>query len=169
MASIKKVYRGMQNGAETINDDLEAINSELTSGGNVVHKTGDESVGGKKTFTDDSQFNNLKVTGNLELPSAKLTVKTGSGLVLSLTKRGDLAYVKFSGEVSNVTPGTMIPGTWVDNPFHPVETQQLIGHFASRDTSFHIDLKPDGSLIWWGAAISTAPLTARGNATYLLN
>ncbi|WP_282674210.1 hypothetical protein [Lactococcus cremoris] len=32
MASIKKVYRGMQNGAETINDNLEAINSELTKG-----------------------------------------------------------------------------------------------------------------------------------------
>lgn len=43
MASINIVYRGMQNGAETINDNLKAINSELTSGGNVVHKTGDES------------------------------------------------------------------------------------------------------------------------------
>ncbi|MCT3105662.1 hypothetical protein EFO13_05240, partial [Lactococcus lactis] len=45
----------------------------------------------------------------------------------------------------------------------------LIGHFAGRDTSFHIDLKPDGSMIWWGAAIGTAPLTARGTSTYLLN
>ncbi|MCT3113976.1 hypothetical protein EFO20_10005 [Lactococcus lactis] len=169
MANIKKVYRGMQNGAETINDNLEAMNLELTSGGNVVHKAGDESIAGKKNFTDDTKMKSLEVTDSLKLPKANLTVTTGSGLVLILTKRGDSAYVKFSGEVSNVTPGTMIPGTWVDNPFHPVETQQLIGHFASRDTSFHIDLKPDGSLIWWGAAISTAPLTARGNATYLLN
>ena len=55
MASIKKVYRGMQNGAETINDDLEAINSELTSGGNIVHKTGNESIAGNKTFTEDTR------------------------------------------------------------------------------------------------------------------
>ncbi|MDH8064502.1 hypothetical protein P1A13_12685, partial [Lactococcus lactis subsp. lactis] len=56
MANIKKIYRGMQNGAETINDDLEAINSELTSGGNVVHKTGDETIAGNKTFTGPVKF-----------------------------------------------------------------------------------------------------------------
>ncbi|MDA2886025.1 hypothetical protein ACYT4K_00080 [Lactococcus lactis] len=111
----------------------------------------------------------LEVSGKLELPTADLTVTTKSGLILILTKRGDFAEVSFSGEVSNVTPGKMIPGTWVDNPFHPTTTKQLIGHFASRDTSFHIDLKPDGSMIWWGAAIGTAPLTARGTSTYLLN
>ncbi|MGO2116732.1 MAG: hypothetical protein ACTH21_08890 [Lactococcus lactis] len=111
----------------------------------------------------------LEVSGKLELPTATLTVTTKSGLVLILNKRGDFAEVSFSGEVSNVTPGKMIPGTWVDNPFHPTTTKQLIGHFAGRDTSFHIDLKPDGSMIWWGAAIGTASLTARGTSTYLLN
>lgn len=135
----------------------------------AVHNTGDEDIAGKKNFTDDMKTKNLEVTGNLELPTADLTVTTKSGLILILTKRGDSAEVSFSGEVSNVTPGKMIPGTWVDNPFHPTTTKQLMGHFAGRDTSFHIDLKPDGSMIWWGAAIGTAPLTARGTSTYLLN
>ena len=65
MASIKKVHRGMQNGAETINDDLEAINSELTSGGNIVHKTGNESIAGKKTFTDDVEVNGRNTSNQI--------------------------------------------------------------------------------------------------------
>ena len=169
MASINKVYRGMQNGAETINNNLEAMNLELTSGGNVVHKTGDESIAGKKSFTDDTKTKNLEVTGSLKLPSSKATVKTKEGLVLNLSKKGDVTFCSFGGEVANVTSGKVLTGPWVDNPFRPVETQNLIGHFAGRDTSFHIDLKSDGSMIWWGETIGAAPLTARGIVVYLLN
>ncbi len=169
MANIKKVYRGMQNGAETINDNLEAMNLELTSGGNVVHKAGDESIAGKKSFTDDTRTKNLEVTGSLKLPSSKATVTTKEGLELNLSRKGDVIFCSFGGEVANATSGKVLTGPWVDDPFRPTETQQLIGHFSGRDTSFHIDLKSDGSMIWWGATIGTAPLTARGNTTYLLN
>ncbi|MEI3624742.1 hypothetical protein TolaII67_05845 [Lactococcus lactis subsp. lactis] len=157
------------NQASNLQNQIDNLGSEKANDDEVVHNTGDEDIAGKKNFTDDMKTQNLEVSGKLELPTATLTVTTKSGLVLILNKLGDLAEVSFSGEVSNVTPGKMIPGTWVDNPFHPTTTKQLIGHFAGRDTSFHIDLKPDGSMIWWGAAIGTAPLTARGTSTYLLN
>lgn len=158
-----------EDAAGNLQNEINNLTSIKADNEKVVHNTGDEDIAGKKNFTDDMKTKNLEVSGKLELPTATLTVTTKSGLVLILNKLGDLAEVSFSGEVSNVTPGKMIPGTWVDNPFHPTTTKQLIGHFAGRDTSFHIDLKPDGSMIWWGAAIGTASLTARGTSTYLLN
>lgn len=99
MAELIKVYRGMQNGAETINNNLEAINAELASGGNVVHKTGDESIGGKKTFTDDMTVKNISASGSLtskivstkiESPAIKHTfVRTGNMVTLTTeTKTG---------------------------------------------------------------------------------
>ena len=47
MAELTKITRGMQNGAETINDNLNKLNNS------TVHKTGDETIAGKKTFSGD--------------------------------------------------------------------------------------------------------------------
>ncbi|ABG21609.1 tail protein (endogenous virus) [Lactococcus phage KSY1] len=101
MANIKKIYRGMQNGAETINENLEAINAELISGGNVVHKTGDESVGGKKTFTDDMTVKNISASGSLtskivstkmDSPAIKHTfIRTGNTVTLTTETKSGIA------------------------------------------------------------------------------
>lgn len=47
MAELTKITRGMQNGAETINDNLNKLNNS------TVQKTGDETIAGKKTFSGD--------------------------------------------------------------------------------------------------------------------
>lgn len=85
MANIKKVYRGMQNGAETINDNLEAMNSELTSGGNVVHKTGDESIAGNKTFTGEIKQKN----------DVNWTFIPGSANRAEYMRRGDTVTIRW--------------------------------------------------------------------------
>jgi hypothetical protein len=85
MASINKVYRGMQNGAETINNNLEAINSELTSGGNVVHKTGDESIAGNKTFTGEIKQKN----------DVNWTFIPGSANRAEYMRRGDTVTIRW--------------------------------------------------------------------------
>ena len=59
-------------------------------------------------------------------------------------------------------------GTWVDRPFRPATVQSLVGHFAGRDTSFHIDINPDGSITWWGANIDSNAHTTRGNGSYFI-
>nr|5E7T_G Chain G, Major structural protein 1 [Lactococcus phage Tuc2009] len=46
-AELTKITRGMQNGAETINDNLNKLNTI------TVQKTGDETIAGKKTFSGD--------------------------------------------------------------------------------------------------------------------
>jgi len=101
MAELTKIYKGIDNGAEITNDNFGKINAELTSGGNVVHKTGDESVGGKKTFTDDMTVKNISASGSLtskivstkmESPAIKHTfVRTGNMVTLTTETKSGIA------------------------------------------------------------------------------
>lgn len=170
MASIKKVYRGMQNGAETINDDLEAINSELTSGGNVVHKTGDESVAGNKTFTSEMATADLKVNGRF-LTTKSDSFYVGCGLTLSLTKKGNIVEVRFSGTMTSAGSGKPMGGSgavWVSPDYRPSSAASVIGHFSGTSNSFQIDIGADGEVVWWGETTSGGE-TPRGTAFYYLN
>ena len=66
--STREYYRSFANNAWQ-EWQLAAIDSE------VVHLTGDETIEGKKTFTEDLKANSLEVTG--DLPKGNLTAKTG--------------------------------------------------------------------------------------------
>ncbi|QGT53083.1 receptor binding tail protein [Lactococcus phage CHPC781] len=59
-------------------------------------------------------------------------------------------------------------GAWVDFPFQPTVSQSIIGHFAGRGTSFHIDIHPNGSITWWGESIGDTPIATRGNGSYFI-
>ena len=98
-----------------------------------------------------------------------MTVEAGNGLQLHLTKKNnDLVIVRFFGSVANIKTGWNMSGTWVDRPFRPATVQSLVGHFAGRDTSFHIDINPDGSITWWGASIGNTAIATRGNGSYFI-
>ena len=58
--------------------------------------------------------------------------------------------------------------TWVDEPFRPAVAQSLIGHLVGRNSIFHIDINPDGSITWWGEDIGRDSFSARGNASYFI-
>ena len=113
--------------------------------------------------------NNISLKGSIDVPTEMSTVKTGNGLLLQLTKKNDdLVIVRLSGSVSNTKTGIKMSGPWVDREFRPAVAQSIVGHFAGRDTSFHIDIDPDGSITWWGANIDKTPLTPRGNGCYFI-
>ena len=113
--------------------------------------------------------NNISLKGSIDVPTEMSTVKTGNGLLLQLTKKNDdLVIVRLSGSVSNTKNGIKMSGPWVDREFRPAVVQSIVGHFAGRDTSFHIDIDPDGSITWWGANIDKTPLTPRGNGCYFI-
>ena len=113
--------------------------------------------------------NNISLKGSIDVPTEMSTVKTGNGLLLQLTKKNDdLVIVRLSGSVSNTKNGTKMSGPWVDREFRPAVVQSIVGHFAGRDTSFHIDIDPDGSITWWGANIDKTPLATRGNGCYFI-
>lgn len=119
--------------------------------------------------SNNISVNDISLKGSINVPTQMLTVQTGNGLQLQLTKKNnDLVIVRFLGSVANIENGKMMSGTWVDVPFRPAVIQSLIGHFAGRDTSFHIDINPNGSITWWGASIGANPLTPRGNGSYFI-
>ena len=97
------------------------------------------------------------------------TVQTAPGLQLQLTKKNDdLVIVRFLGSVANIKKGQTMSRTWVDKPFRPAVVQSLIGHLVGRNSIFHIDINPDGSITWWGENIGSNPLSSRGNASYFI-
>ena len=113
--------------------------------------------------------NYMTVSGSINVPVQTLTVEAGNGLQLQLTKKNDdLVIVRVFGSVANIKTGWKMSGTWVDKPFRPAVVQSLVGHFAGRDTSFHIDINPDGSITWWGASIGNTPIATRGNGSYFI-
>ena len=124
-----------------------------------------------QTSTLDSiSANDMTVSGSINVPVQTLTVEAGNGLQLQLTKKNnDLVIVRFFGSVSNIQKGWNMSGMWVDRPFRPATVQSIIGHFAGRDTSFHIDINPDGSITWWGVSIGNTPIATRGNGSYFIN
>ena len=112
--------------------------------------------------------NDISLTGSLNVPTQKLTVQTTNGLILQFTKKNDLVIVEFAGEVTLTATGLMMGGTWVAGPYCPSVTQSLVGHLAGSGDSFHVDINPDGSIIWWGPYVGHNPVTPRGNASYFI-
>ena len=121
------------------------------------------------SILDSISANDMTVSGSINVPVQTLTVEAGNGLQLQLTKKNnDLVIVRFFGSVANIKTGWNMSGTWVDRPFRPATVQSLVGHFAGRDTSFHIDINPDGSITWWGASIGNTAIATRGNGSYFI-
>ena len=118
---------------------------------------------------DSISANDMTVSGSINVPVRTLTQQVGNGLELQLTKKNnDLVIVRFFGSVSNIQTGRKMSGSWVDREFRPAVVQSIVGHFAGRDTSFHIDIDPDGSITWWGANIDKTPIATRGNGCYFI-
>ena len=121
------------------------------------------------SILDSISVNDISLKGSIHVPVQTLTVEAGNGLQLQLTKKNnDLVIVRFFGSVANTKTGWNMSGTWVDRPFRPAIVQSIVGHFAGRDTSFHIDINPDGSITWWGASIGNTPIATRGNGSYFI-
>ena len=118
---------------------------------------------------DSISANDMTVSGSINVPVRTLTQQVGNGLELQLTKKNnDLVIVRFFGSVSNIQTGRKMSGSWVDREFRPAVVQSIVGHFAGRDTSFHIDINPDGSITWWGGSIGDTHIATRGNGCYFI-
>lgn len=70
MAELTKIIRGMQNGAESINTNFNALNEEIKQTSDAsVQLTGDQTIAGKKSFTSDASFKNAQFTGTVKQAS----------------------------------------------------------------------------------------------------
>lgn len=102
MAELTKIIRGMQNGAESINTNFNALNDEIKQTSDAsVQLTGDQTIAGKKTFTDDMTVKNISASGSLtskivstkmESPAIKHTfVRTGNMVTLTTETKSGIA------------------------------------------------------------------------------
>ena len=157
---MEKIYRGMASGAETIDNNFKEIDFQLSSNGNVVHKTGDESIAGKKTFTGD-----VEVKGILTLPTKSWSGELGGGITLSLRKKGTTVEYSIGGEISsNILENSNLVKLSVPSEFCPKNRQSLVGHIAGGWNSFHIDVTQSGVCQWFGPTTNMG--SPRGTGTY---
>ncbi|NEX52786.1 hypothetical protein GTP07_07070 [Lactococcus lactis] len=148
-----------------------ANEKNLESGGNVVHKTDDESIAGNKTFTGDTSVKNLNITGSIKTTTT-VNFNVGNGMSIRLTKKGNFVEARFYGTMTTVEKGAEMGGigsSWISSDFRPEVTVSLVGHLASGTESFHIDIEPTGRVVWWGPAVSGTGGAPRGTAFYFLN
>lgn len=84
-----------------INNNFTNINNELR---NAVHKTGNETIHGTKTFTDP-----IVVSSGVVVSTTPWIVQTaygGTGKNLSLSEAGEILYFSAPGVISTLSAGT---------------------------------------------------------------
>lgn len=148
------------NQASNLQNQIDNLGNEKANDHEVVHKTGDESIAGKKTFTG-----NVEVNGSLTLPTKSWSGQLGGGITLSLRKKGTTVEYSIGGEISSsILVNSNLVNLSVPNEFRPRNRCSLVGHMAGRWDSFHIDISSSGVCQWFGPTVSSG--TPRGTGTY---
>ncbi|HAV94160.1 MAG TPA: hypothetical protein DCW64_00135 [Lactococcus lactis] len=159
------------NQAANLQNQIDNLGNEKANDDEVVHKTGDEDIAGKKNFTEDTTVKNLNITGSIKTTTTA-NVNVGNGMSIRLTKKGNFVEVRFYGTMTTVKSGNEMRGSgssWISPDFRPEVTASLVGHFASSTDSFHIDIEPTGRVVWWGPEVTGTVGAPRGTAFYFLN
>ncbi|ANS02438.1 head protein [Lactococcus phage 50101] len=148
------------NQASNLQNQIDNLGSEKANDHEVVHKTGDESIAGKKTFTG-----NVEVNGSLILPTKSWSGELGGGITLSLRKKGTTVEYSIGGEISsNILANSNLVNLSVPNEFRPRNRCSLVGHMAGGWNAFHIDIPSSGVCQWFGPTVNRG--TPRGTGTY---
>ena len=148
------------NQASNLQNQIDNLGNEKANDHEVVHKTGDESIAGKKTFTG-----NVEVNGSLILPTKSWSGELGGGIILRLRKKGTTVEYSIGGEISSsILANSNLVNLSVPNEFCPRNRYSLVGHMAGRWDSFHIDITSSGACQWFGPATNSG--TPRGTGTY---
>ena len=134
------------NGDMTINGDVVATKKDLEDIGNVdtdvVHKTGDEEIGGKKTFTELLNAPGISTGERLELIGDGVDIRSGSPIYLTsqngvyvndkeVATKEDIENIEIpeSGGITEETDPT-VPD-WAKQPEKPTYTADEVGALPS--------------------------------------
>ncbi len=84
------------NQASNLQNQIDNLGNEKANDHEVVHKTGDEDIAGKKNFTDDSKMKNLELTGALKIANdVNWTIVPGSSNRAEYMRRGDTVTIRW--------------------------------------------------------------------------
>lgn len=144
-------------GGENYAWDGEAWDALGSSDANIVHKTGDESIGGKKTFT-----NNPQIANDYPILEIKTTKEGGEVKDIRFLAETDvtLGCLRVS-KLGTLTLGAKVQGSengWVDGANFVLQNDGVFYCRASNggDTKKDFVGKADGTLTWNGQAIQTS-------------
>lgn len=105
------------------------------------------------------------VANDEEIKTESVTMSIGNGVSASFQRKGEIVNIRWSGSLSSINSGTAFANK-APVQMRPNGTKELIGHYASNDNSFHIDLETDGTFRWWGRNGATGAV--RGSAVYFI-
>ena len=143
MAEIQKIYRGMQNGAETINDNFVELDTSS------VRNTGDEAIAGKKNFSDETTLSKVK-TGGIQVTKkyeVSRTIYNDAGLIV-FVRIGQMVQVNVRS-VPSIPVNTRISGVI------PVGYRPPVDFYAGTKTGNLIYCYPDGAVGSGTAALAS--------------
>lgn len=135
--------------AQSVNNLSTALKSKAEDS-NVVHKTGDETISGKKSFSDEVSVKYLK------FPTSTTSVTLGAGISISLERRGEMVIGIITGTInSSLTSKQQFGVGAVPYGFRPNKTVNIPVHMTSSWNESHIDIGTDGKGTWWGASTNS--------------
>lgn len=105
------------------------------------------------------------IANDQSITTESVAVSIGNGVTASFQRKGDIVNIRWSGSLTTINNGTAFENK-APVQMRPNGTKELIGHYASSDNSFHIDLETDGTFRWWGRAGATGAV--RGSAVYFI-
>ena len=127
----------------------------VTSGSAITNVTPTAQVSTFDTITANNQ----------SIATESLTMAIGNGVTASFQRKGEIVNIRWSGTLTSINAGSAFANK-APVQMRPDGTKELIGHYASSDNSFHIDLETDGTLRWWGRTGGSGAV--RGSAVYFI-
>ncbi|MBK5077098.1 hypothetical protein IL308_10050 [Lactococcus lactis] len=154
MTTLTKITRGMQNGAETINDNFDALNEEVkTASDGAVKLSGDQTVAGKKTFSDDASFKNISVSGDINQRYATTSFEIGYGLSVTAKRVGSLVTITFRGSNTTQLGENAKPTEKIPAGYRPIEAESIDFLVTGRHLDTYYYFNPDGSISYNGEMV----------------
>lgn len=114
--------------------------------------------------TQNSTFDKV-IAKDQAIETESYTMAIGNGVSASFQRKGEIINIRWSGSLTSINSGTAFANK-APVQMRPNGTKELIGHYASGDASFHIDLETDGTFRWWGRNGATGAV--RGSAVYFI-
>lgn len=167
MTELTKIYRGMQNGAEAINDNFNTLTDNLKQSSDAAVKlTGDQTVAGKKTFSDDASFKSISVSGDINQRYVTTSFSIGYGLSVTAKRIGNLVTITFRGSNTTQLGSGANPTEKIPLGYRPVEAESVDCLVQGRHLDTYYYFNPDGSLSYPGEEV---PVNSyfRGVRSYL--
>ena len=128
----------------------------------AVHKTGDETIAGKKTFE------NIEVTETFTQPYISTSFEIGYGLSVTAKRIGHLVTITFKGKNTTTLGSGAHPIERIPLGYRPIEAESIDPLVQGRHLDTYYYFNPDSTIVYMGEDV---PVNSyfRGTRSYFTN